>query len=109
MNSQDFDAAASAAATARLDELRGMSFGDASALPWASIEDIVVVDKEVQLTVFQQNGLPDAPDAILVTIQLLRAGLGGTVNFKLERGLVFTADGNIREASEDELQATGST
>ena len=83
-----------------------MSFGDASALPWASIEDVVVLDKEVQLTVFQQAGLPRAPEAILVTIQLLRAGLGGTINFKLERGLVFTPDGSIREATEGELEAT---
>lgn len=107
MGRSEFESAALSVIDAKLAELRKLSLAEAADLPGAFLEDIVVGDKEVQLTIFRQQGVPDFPDAVLVTVQLARAGLGGVINFQKERALVFQANGEIREATEGELLATG--
>ena len=108
MTEDKLEPAAEAEAANRIDALRASSYDEAANMPTAAAEDIVVAGKEVQLTVFRQNGIPEHPDAVLITVQISRAGLGGIVNFFLEKGLVFLPDGETRDATEDELAATRS-
>ena len=107
MDKAAFEAEAKSVIEAKLDELRQLSFSDASCLPGALAEDIVVAQKEVQLTIFRQQGIPEDPEAVLVTVQLARAGVGGLVSFHEEGALVFHEDGALRDATQDELLATG--
>jgi len=102
-----FDAQAQKVTNERLIELEILTYEDAFKLPGAFSKDIVVAGKEVQMTVFRQLGLPDIPDAVLVTVQISRAGLGGIVSYHYERALVYTANGKFREATQSELLATG--
>lgn len=106
--SQDaFVSAAEKAASEKLEGLKGLSLDDVLKLPEAAAEDIVVAGKEVQLTLFRQLGIPNYPDAVLITAQVIRAGLGGIVSYHYEKGIVFFSTGDRREATEDELLATG--
>jgi len=106
-SSQDvFASAAEEAALRKLEGLRTLNLGEALSLPEAEAEDIVVAGKEVQLTVFRQTGIPNLPDAVLITAQIIRAGLGGLISYHYERGLVFLPNGGNRDATEDELLAT---
>lgn len=101
-----FASAAEQAASEKLRSFARHSIDEVLKLPEASAEDIVVAGKEVQLTVFRQLGVPDFPDALLVTAQVVRAGLGGIVTYHHEQGLVFFAGGGNRRASDEELEAT---
>ena len=106
MADDDFEAAAEAAALAKLNAFSELTLDAINRLPGAAAEDIVVAGKEVQLTVFRQQGLPDDPEAVLVTAQVSRASLGGMVTFLLEKGRVFSASGSSRPATDEELAAT---
>ncbi len=107
MNKELFEQAAEALIGDKLAALKDLSFEEASSLPRAVPEDIVVAGKEVQLTVFKQTDMEPLPDAVLVTLQVVRAGLGGILNYQLERGLLYFPTGEIREATESELLMTG--
>lgn len=58
------------------------------------------------LTTFRQKDVP-APGQVLVTVQIARHGLGGPTTFKVESGLVFSSDGSVRDATDDELVRSG--
>ena len=107
MKDDTFTQEAAAIAESKLAELRNLDFTAAAALPGAQLEDIVVAGKEVQMTVFRQIGIPGSAEAVLVTVQLARAGLGGLLTYKYEKALVYSSNGDIREATESELLATG--
>ena len=102
-----FESAAQDAARTKIEELKKLTMKDVLLLPEASAEDIVVAGKEVQRAIFRQMGVPDLPDAVLVTVQVSRAALGGIVKYLHENGLVFLPDGSCRQATEAELLATG--
>ena len=90
---------ASEAETVARDQLakfESLSFEEAAKIPRAEARDIVVANKEVQMTVFRQNGIPDIEDAVLITVQISRASLGGIVNFQHEQGLVVLPQGGSR-------------
>ena len=107
MNKEDFEKEAEALVEDKLKSLHALSYTDAADLPNAVPEDIVIAGKEVQLTVFKQTEIASLPEAVLITLQVVRAGLGGIINYQLERGLIFFVDGQVREATEGELLATG--
>ncbi|MGI9290412.1 MAG: hypothetical protein ACR2QG_03935 [Gammaproteobacteria bacterium] len=107
MNSDDFYQEAGSVAEQKIAALKKLSFAEAADLPGAVLDDIVVGSKEVQMTVFKQQGIHALGDSILITVQLTRAGLGGVINYQLEKGLVFFPDGEVRDATEQELQDTG--
>ncbi len=106
LNKEVFEQEAEALINNKLTALKAISFDDAMKLPRAVPEDIVVAGKEVQLTVFKQSDIEDLPGALLVTLQVVRAGLGGILNYQLERGLIYFPSGEKREATENELLAT---
>ena len=107
MDTDNFENEARTTAENKIAELRKHSFSDVTDLPGAVLDDIVVGNKEVQMTVFKQQGIPALGESILITVQLTRAGLGGVINYQLELGLVFSPDGEVRDATEEELLATG--
>ena len=106
LNKELFEEEAETLVNSKLTALKTISFDEAMKLPRAVPEDIVIAGKEVQLTVFKQSDLEDLPDAVLVTLQVVRAGLGGILNYQLERGMLYFPNGDIREATEKELLAT---
>lgn len=106
LNKELFEQEAEALVGDKLTALKHLSFDEASSLPRAVPEDIVIAGKEVQLTVFKQTDIEGLPSAVLVTLQVVRAGLGGIVNYQLERGLLYFPRGEIREATESELLMT---
>ena len=84
-----------------------LSFDDALALPAAESSDIVILGKEVLLTIFRQSDVPSLKDQVLVTVQVSRQTMGGMSTSLRERGLVFSADAPPRQATEEELKVSG--
>lgn len=93
----------------RIARLRdSLTFDGALALPEADCSDIVVLDREVQLTVFRQSTLAMLPGQVLVTVQVSRHSMGGVTSAKVEQGLVFSRGIPPREATVQELADSGS-
>jgi hypothetical protein len=87
----------------RIDRLRlALTYAEALGLPQVDPQDIVIANREAQLAIFRQSGQP-LEGHVLVTVQVARHGLGGVVSFNLERGLVFSQDGSVRDATDQEL------
>jgi hypothetical protein len=84
-----------------------LTYGDARSLPPAESSDIVILGKEVLLTIFSQADVPFLKDQVLVTVQVSRHTMGGMSTSLRERGLVFSADAPPRQATEDELKNSG--
>ena len=106
MIQEEFAMEAEKIALERLEEFKALSLDEVLKIPEAEAWDIVVAGKEVQMTVFRQTGIPDIPQAVLVTAQIIRAGMGGIVTYHHEEGLVFLPQGGNRAATEEELLAT---
>ena len=106
MNKEVFEKEAEKLVDRKLKALQALAYDDALKLPNAVPEDIVIAGKEVQITVFRQSDIEALPNAVLVTLQVVRAGLGGILNYQFERGLVYFSTGEVREATESELLAT---
>lgn len=104
-----FTVEAERAIDARIAQLRStLAFATAGALPEAQYEDIVIAGKEVLFTVFRQSSIPFLAGQVLLTVQVARHGLGGVVSFQTEKGLVFSPDAAVRDATARELQDSGS-
>jgi len=88
----------------RIAQIQQLQFSDASELPEASGEDLVISGKKCALTVYCQRLVEGD---LLVTVQIARRALANFVSFHQERGLVFSEDGDVREATEEELLITG--
>jgi hypothetical protein len=90
----------------RVESLReSLTYPTARALPAAEYHDMAIAAREVQLTVFRQVDVP-ASQQVLVAVQIARFAMGGLASFKLERGLVFSVDGSIRDATAQELASS---
>lgn len=106
MHIEEFSKLASEAISAEIAQLKLLSFEEVQQLPEARAADILVGNKEVQLTVFKQSGLAVLQDATLLTVQLSRFGLGGVTIYQAEEGLLFFAKAATRQATTAELNAT---
>lgn len=84
-----------------------LTFEDALALPAAESTDIVILGREVLLTIFRQSDVPFLAGQVLVTVQVSRHTMGGMSTSLRERGLVFSVDAPPRQATEDELRNSG--
>lgn len=99
-----FEKEALAAMQAQIARLReSLTYAGALALPEARGEDIVVARKEVQLMIYRQSNIQSLAGKVLVTVQLARHAMGGVPTYHLERGLIFSSDDTVREATEQEL------
>jgi hypothetical protein len=88
----------------RIATLRSLTFDRAGALPEAAGEEAVVAGRKCALTTFRQQV---GPEGILVTVQLARRGLFGLGTFHTEKGLIFSRNGPVRDASQQELLESG--
>jgi hypothetical protein len=105
MNSgSEFDLEAKQVVDARIAQLQRSRFNDVSALPEATGEDQLIAGRKCKLTVFRQRLMSDH---LLVTVQLACPTLAGLATLHRERGLVFSADGEVREATSKELTESG--
>ena len=89
---------------ARISEMRAMSFNEAALLAEATSEEVSLAGQACALSVFR---LQVATDAVLVVVQISRRGISGVTSYHSERGLVFEQGGIVREASSQELLASG--
>ena len=99
-----FDLEAKQLVDGRIAQLQRSEFDVVSALPEATDEERLVAGRRCKLTVFRQQLINDH---LLVTVQLACPTLAGLVTLHRERGLVFSADGEVREATSKELTASG--
>ena len=84
----------------RVAELSRLKFGDVIALPEAEGAEVVLGDRKCALTVFRQSL---SAEECLVTVQLARGVFFGALSRHWERGLVFTQNEAVREATDAEL------
>lgn len=91
----------------RIELLRVLRFEAASALPEADQTEVVVGDVRCGLCVFRQSALAGLPGSVLVTVQISRRHALGFFQTHVEKGLVFSPDGSVREASQAELLDSG--
>ena len=89
-------------------ELRKLTFADAMSLPEVSGErELTLGGIQSSVTVFAQRDVDNLPGAVLVTVLVARKRLFGAVRFHTDRGLVFSPDGTVRDATDRELLDSG--
>jgi hypothetical protein len=88
----------------RITALRRLTFDRAGELPKAAAEEALVGGRRCALTTFRQLV---RNDEILVTVQLAHRTVLGLGSVHTEKGLVFTRNGTVRDASREELAAPG--
>ena len=104
MNRAPYDMEAETLIARRLAELRSLTFDQASVLPEAATQEIVVAGRKCALATFRQNV---TPEEILITVQVARRTMLGFGSRHTERGLIFNRNGSLREASQHELLMFG--
>lgn len=107
MNEEAYQLEADALIRSRIAQLRTLTFAKAAALPETAAEERVILKRRCALTVFVQHSPYLLSDQTLVTVQVARLGVLGVSSYHIERGLVFSPDGSIRDATEEELQNSG--
>lgn len=107
MDRATYEKEAASTIVARIELLRRLTFAEVARLPEASGEDIVVAGQKASLTVFRQESPYQLSGKILVTVLVARERWFGMAAHHIERGLVFSSDEPIREATEIELQSSG--
>jgi hydroxymethylglutaryl-CoA reductase len=87
-----------------ISQLQRNSFNDIAALPEAKGQDVLIDGKKGALTTYVQRL---SSGELLVTVQIASPILLGFGSVHTERGLIFSANGFLREATSEELQNTG--
>ena len=96
--------------TSRLAQLRRLTYQEVAALPQPSAgEEFVFGGTPCKLWMYvQPSASPPLPeDTILVTVQIERERFFGMVSYHTERGLVFSPNAPVRDATEIELRDSG--
>jgi len=88
----------------RVAELRRLSHAEVARLPESHGDKVVIDGRKCSLTTFVHK-LPSGE--FLATVQVARPRLFGMLSAHTEHGLVFSADGGVRDAVLEELQNTG--
>ena len=91
----------------RLNERRDLTFEQVSSLPEVSGEDIVIDGTKARVTIFRQSSPYELSGRVLLTVLIARPRWFGMAAHHIERGLVFSPDQPVREATESELQNSG--
>jgi hypothetical protein len=92
--------------SSKTDDLHKLSYAAAKAIPSRSSEEIVIGEKRVQITVFNQEFGPERQQRLIV-VQVAEKIVLGLGSRYWEQGLIYTPDKPVREASETELQENG--
>ena len=107
MNEEAYKLEVDSLIRSRIEELRTLTFANATVLPETVGEERIILSRKCALTVFVQHSPHFLPEQILVTVQVARFGVLGLSSYHVERGLVFSPDGSIRDATEEDLQNSG--
>ena len=89
---------------ARISQLRHLSYKQVAALPDAMSEQIFVDGRKCTLTIYVESF---EPADLLVKVYVWRSALFGMLNTSTARGLVFSQNGTIRDATSEELLMSG--
>jgi hypothetical protein len=98
------------AATEQIEEklrvLRHLTYEEVAELPETDGAEVTIADQRASLTVFRYSA--DASDGkILVVVQAAKPTVIGVATRHIERGLFFSPDGSVRDATELELRDAG--
>jgi hypothetical protein len=107
MARQDFIAEADQLIEARIRELRGLTFEQARSLPEVAGADQIVGGFKATVTTFRQESPYELTGMTLVTVLVARPRWFGVTAHHIERGLVFSPEGPVREATVEELENSG--
>jgi hypothetical protein len=102
-----FSTAAAEFIDSRIERLRQLTYAQARALPKVAGEDVVVAGAKSSVTVFRQDDPDELVGRTLITVLVARPRWLGLASYHIERGLVFSLDASVREATEHELQNSG--
>ncbi len=91
----------------RVDELRILGYTEACALPEAEGSDLLIEGLKASLTVFRYCNAYRLEEKTLVVVLAGRPTMFGMGAQHVERGLVFSRDGTVRDATDLELQNSG--
>ena len=104
---QEYASEASRLIEGRLAPLRRLTLEAAAALPETDGIDTVIAGVKASITTFRYTSPYHLDGSILVVVLVARPRWFGIASQHIERGLVFSADGKVREATERELQNSG--
>jgi hypothetical protein len=90
-----------------LTELRRLSVEEAAALPETNGSDVVISGVKASITTFRYLNPFRLEGSVLVVVLVARPRWFGMSAQHIERGLMFSPDGKVREATERELQNSG--
>lgn len=91
----------------RLAILRRLNFAEAAELPTTSSKDVLVAGDKANITVFRQDGPYQLDGKVLLVVMVAKPVWFGTGSHQVERGLVFSPDQPVREATDLELLYSG--
>lgn len=91
----------------RLTALRRLTFAEAAALPEASSESTVVAGNEARIKVFRKDDAYQLDGKILLVVMVGKLIWFGMGSHQIDRGLVFSPDQPVRDATDIELLYSG--
>jgi hypothetical protein len=92
---------------ARLAELRRLTVESAAALPETDGVDTVISGEKASITTFRYLNPFRLEGSVLLVVLVARPRWFGIAAHHIERGLMFSPDGKVRDATERELQNSG--
>src|SRR5882672_3150873 len=103
----DYASEASRLIEGRLAPIRLLTLAEAASLPDTNGIDTVIAGVKASITTFRYTSPYQLEGSILVVVLIARPRWFGMAEHHIERGLVFSADGKVRDATERELQNSG--
>ena len=107
MSRKDFISEATRVLADRIGDLEQLTFDQAALLPETDGVYRTLGGYRAGITTFRQSGLPQLKGMVLVTVLVSRPTLLGISAHHIERGLVFSPNNPVREATARELQNSG--
>ena len=107
MSRQHFTSEADHILADRIEDLRRLTFEQASALPEVKGTYRTVGGYRAGITTYRQIGPYQLDGLVLVTVLVSRPRLFGISAHHIERGLVFSPNDLVREATVRELENSG--
>ncbi len=107
MLSPDYAPEASRLIEGRLAELRRLTLAEAAALPETNGSDTVISGVKASITTFRYLNPFQHEGSVLLVVLVAKPRWFGMASHHIERGLLFSPDGKVREATERELQNSG--
>ena len=91
----------------QLGRLRQMTYSAIQALPQSSAQDVEILGGNATLMVSRQDNPDPLQTGVMVVVTVARATLVGFASYHWEKGLVFSASSEPREATDAEIRNNG--